>query len=205
MEDNTRRRAFRPAPLEQSTLLQRLDPWRFARLLDSEAQWLLQKAFPVWSEYGDPLTRIIWLRMCHGLLVETGTVLEDCWKTLNPEGEITLFCRYMPDGLRAVVGLTGGKDGRQVQVHLAELVYAELRRQRTRHEAKGDRTFTFMDMMREEYEQTPDVERQDTTVRGLTEAAATIASSWKPTLREQLGSEATWRLPMPRQQPTTDT
>ncbi|WP_147364048.1 hypothetical protein [Deinococcus cavernae] len=198
MQDNTRRRGFRPAALERNSLFQRLEPWSFARLLEQEAEWLLQKAFPVWAEYGDPLTRLIWLRMCHSLLIETGATLEDSWKLMNPEGEAHLFCRYMPDGLRAVVGLTGGRGGRQVQVHLAELVYFELRRQRSRQDSTGDKPFTFMDVMREEYVHTPDVERQDTTAEGLTQTAAAIASSWKPSLREQLSAEETWRLPMPR-------
>lgn len=197
MEDNTRRRAFRPTPLEQNTLLHRLTPWSFARLLDHEASWLLRHTFPIWAERGDLLTRAIWTQMCRDLLLETGELIEVVWKTLHPEGEVHYFSRYMPDGLRLVVGLTDGTEGQKVQAFLGELVFAELRRERVMGEGERASPFTFMDVMREEYEQTPEDEREDTTSKGVAEAATTIASSWMPALRDALRDKQTWRLPMP--------
>ncbi|THF70148.1 hypothetical protein E7T06_08850 [Deinococcus sp. Arct2-2] len=197
MNDNSGRKAFRPTPLDENRVLHVVTPWAFARLMEQEANWLLQRTFPVWSHEGDPLTRAIWTRMCSELLLETGELLALVWKTLNSEGDVRLFSRYMPDGLRVVVGLSGGKDDRQVQVHLVELVFAELRRERSLGEGKQKEPFTFIDVMRQEYDQASDVEREDTTRRGVAAVALTIARSWLPTIRAALDDENTWRLPMP--------
>lgn len=193
MNDNTRHPAFQPAPLDQNTVLSLVSPWEAARIIEREASWLLEQCFPGWVQEADPEARNFWTGMCRKLLLDTGERLYELWATVKPTGDNYLMSRNSRIGSRLIVGLLDGEQN--VQVHLGDLVLAELRRERVMDKGIEPRTFTFLNEMREEYQQHIRPPVNVTPEQGVMDAAATMTAAWSRNLRAALLDPETWRLP----------
>ncbi|GAA5535150.1 hypothetical protein [Deinococcus aluminii] len=193
MEDTTRHPAFEPVPLDQNVVLRIISSWQAARIIEDEGTWLLRQCFPGWAEQGDPAARPVWTRMCRELLISTGELLDHLWATVRPAGGSYLMSRHSDDGLRLMVGLVAGDQN--VQVHLGALVLTELRRERTMDVQVEPKTFTFLDIMRREYQKTPDQPTAVPQEKGVLSLVKTMTGSWLRDLRDALIDPETWRLP----------
>lgn len=195
MDNSARHPAFQPVPLDENIIMSLVSPWEAARIIEREADWLLEQCFPGWAQEADPEARRLWTGMCRKLLLDTGEWLYNLWATVKPTGASYLMSRNSSVGARLMVGLIDGEQN--VQVHVRELVLGELRRERVMDVSSGPRSFTFLDELRREYQQQLQAPVQSPPEQGVLDAAASMTAAWSRNLRTALLDAETWRLPEP--------
>lgn len=182
MKDNTAPDASH-APVHPSlpNLARPLDPWDFARLIETETRLLLSECFPGWTEHAGVYAYEYWRRVCQEMLLHTLTLVCDTWRCLRPEREAEIMTRPTARGLRIVVSLTGPDE--QQYVHLYETVLAELRRPRSKRGEPGN--FTLLDTLRREYND-PDLPFEEEDLTYAEDYAWFYADSWTRNLLERV-------------------
>ena len=194
MNDNTGRH-YRPRQDQDIDLMHAVTPWTASRLMDTDADWLLQACFPGWAATDDLLAHSIWKTVFHDLLLETGVAVGLVWRSLHRKGGRTrLFCHATPSTRRLVVVLDDGAGGHSVNVFLRELVHQELVRQRQKQDGSQD-PFCLLDIIREEYENATPKERKETTVSGVQTMSLALTQSWIPNLYDALADKLVVELP----------
>ena len=192
MNDNTVRH-YRPRQDKDINLMHAVTPWTAARLMDTDADWLLSTCFPGWAATDDLLTHSIWKTVFHDLLLETGEAVGLVWRSMHrQDGKTQLFCHATPSIRRLVVVLDDGDHS--VNVFLRELVHQELIRPRPNPNGSQN-PFCLLDMVREEYENATAKERQEATVSEVQTMSLALTQSWIPNLYDALSDKLVVELP----------
>ncbi|UBV42602.1 hypothetical protein LAJ19_13400 [Deinococcus taeanensis] len=179
------RKTFRPIPLEEQTLLHTVTVWQTCRILDDLATHLLDSTFPGWAQQAEPAARMNWTAMCRDLLVDTGELVQAIWTTLEAGGTMRMFTRPLPTHTDLILDFVNATGQQNVQLHLLEVVQAELNRERTL--GKGDDAYTFrlLDLLREEYTES-EADYGAPSRQGVGEIAQMLSLSWAPNLKAAL-------------------
>ncbi|MGM9320860.1 hypothetical protein [Deinococcus aquaticus] len=194
MDSNTRKKSFRPVPLEEQSLLYTASTWQTCRVLDSMASRLLDETFPGWADQAESTARLNWTAMCRDLLIDTGENVELIWRTLEPGASTELSVRPLPTHSELVMSLHDRDGHPKVQIHLLDVVIQEMRRVRIFGKQKDAEAFTLLEILREEYRES-EHDYGSPTRQGIGEMSQILSMAWVPNLRAALQQPGTTRVP----------